>query len=284
MIVRWRPKPLPHRRSATATDPRPLQVESEEHLSRLGRVAGGLRASSTAKIAAFAALQGTLAQGRRAAAGGAASCATRSASSIQGLVLRLALVRPGSARQPDQRQAAAGPDSVRQGRAGLRVVRSRAAEDPARDGAGVDGGELRAGRLSLCDRGSLPPAGARARRQRRAPAVAVEPLLLVAERRLRGALDRRRQVSDRHAVERHGGDADLRPVPRDPRDQPEPGRPRRRVSRVPQALRQRPSTPTPRSTTACCSATGSTPRRAATRRRSMRRCTATTSRPRSSRT
>ena len=50
------------------------------------------------------------------------------------------------------------------------------------------------------------------------------------------------------------------------------------------SLRERPSTRTRRSTTASCSATCSIRRRAATRPRSTRRSTATTSRPRSSRT
>ena len=81
-----------------------------------------------------------------------------------------------------------------------------------------------AGRLPVRDGGSLSPAGTRARRQRRAPAVAGEPLCIHAERRVRVALDRRREVSDRHAFRRRGRHADLRPVPRDPGDQPEPGR------------------------------------------------------------
>ena len=68
--------------------------------------------------------------------------------------------------------------------------------DSAAHRPGVDGREPRARRLPLRDRGSLPAAGARARRQGRAPAVALEPLLVGAERRLCGALDRRRQASD----------------------------------------------------------------------------------------
>ena len=46
-------------------------------------------------------------------------------------------------------------------------------------------------------RGSLPPAGARARREGRAPALAGEPILVGAERRLCRALDRRRQAPGR---------------------------------------------------------------------------------------
>ena len=99
-----------------------------------------------------------------------------------------------------------------------------AADDSADHGPGSGWpNDADARRLSVRHRGSLPPAGARARRQGRAPAVAVEPLFVVAQRRLCGALDRRRQASDDPAVERHGGHADLRPVPRDPGDQPEPG-------------------------------------------------------------
>ena len=51
-------------------------------------------------------------------------------------------------------------------------------------------------RLPLCDRRSLSAAGARARRQGRASAVALEPLFVDAERRVRGAVDRRRQAPD----------------------------------------------------------------------------------------
>ena len=51
--------------------------------------------------------------------------------------------------------------------------------------------------LPLRDRGSLPAAGARARRVRRAPDVAGQPAGVVAQRRLLGALHGRREVSHR---------------------------------------------------------------------------------------
>ncbi len=66
----------------------------------------------------------------------------------------------------------------------------------------------RACRLPLRDRRSLPAAGARPRREGRAPPLAVEPLLVVAARRLRGALDRRREASDRSRCP-SGGEATL---------------------------------------------------------------------------
>ena len=184
-----------------------------------------------------------------ASAGGAEAARRYRSARVQGGVLRLALVRPGSARQPDQRETAAGPDSLRQGRAGVRLVRPRAPEGSARTGAELDGGKPGARRVSVCPGRAVPPAGARARRQRGAPAVAGEPLRRHAERRLLGALDRGRAIPDHPPVGRHGGHADLRPVPRDPVDEPEPGRTARpRSSRSTGCTKATP-TPTPRSTT-----------------------------------
>ena len=186
--------------------------------------------SSRAEIGAYAALQGTLRKGADHLLAAMKLSRRHRAAHLQGLVLRVAQVRRGSARQPDQRAAAAGPDPVRQGQrrrapgSTPNCCRSRCRR--CRQWMADDAG---AGGLPLRDRGSLPPAGARARRQGRAPAVAVEPLFVGAERRLRGAVHRRRQAPDDHAVDRAGGHADLRPVPRDPRDQPQPGRSRRGV-------------------------------------------------------
>ena len=92
------------------------------------------------------------------------------------------------------------------------------------------------------------------------------------------------QFPDGPPVERRRGDADLRPVSRDPRDEPQPAGPRDGVRGLSTSCTKRTPTRTRRSTTACCSATGSSRRRAATGRRSTWRCTATTSRPPSSRT
>ena len=73
------------------------------------------------------------------------------------------------------------------------------------------------------DRESLPPAGARARRGRRAADVAGEPSRLVTERCLLGAVDRGCEVSEGHAVGRRDGDRLVRPVPRDSRDEARAG-------------------------------------------------------------
>ena len=129
-------------------------------------------------------------------------------------------------------QAPAGSDPLRQGQPGHRLVQSRAARDPAADGAALDGGGAEARDVPLRARGSLPSAGACPRRKRRTPVVAGEPLLLGAERRLRRALHRRRQAPDDQAVDRSRSHADLRPVPRDPRDQPPPDGSRRGVPGV----------------------------------------------------
>ena len=104
-LRQWRPKLLRHLRSATATDPRSIQVEPEEHLPRLGRVAGGLRRARPEDRRVRRAA-GHARPGARAAAGGAAAARRDRPARIQGVVLRVALVRPGSARQPDQRAGA----------------------------------------------------------------------------------------------------------------------------------------------------------------------------------
>ena len=57
-------------------------------------------------------------------------------------------------------------------------------------------------------------------------------LAACAERRLLGALDRRREVPEGHALERRGSHRLLRPVPRHPRDAPRAGRPREGVHRA----------------------------------------------------
>ena len=91
--------------------------------------------------------------------------------------------------------------------------------------------------LSLRHRRSLPPAGTRARRQGRAADVALEPIFVHAERRLRGAVHGGRQASDDPAVEWLGRHRHVRAVPRDSRHQPQSERPRGRLSRAARALR-----------------------------------------------
>ena len=110
--------------------------------------------------------------------------------------------------------------------------------DPAADGAGVDGGERRAGGLSLRDRRAVSPAGARARRKGRAAAVACRAAFRRRRTTRYAALSTAdvKHPTDR-AVERRRSHADLRAVPRDPRDQPQSGRPRGGVHRVSQAVR-----------------------------------------------
>ena len=191
-------------RTATARPRRhsgPIQVEPGAHFSGLAGMAAGLRRARDQDRRVRRAA-GHARAGPRPAAGGDEAVRRHRPAHLQGLVFRVAEVRRGSAGQPDQRAAPAGADSVREGEPGERVVQSRAAEDPAADGPAVDGGQRRAGRLSFRDRGPLPPAGARARRQGRAPALAREPLLVVAERRVRRALDRRHQAPDDQAVRR----------------------------------------------------------------------------------
>ena len=100
-------------------------------------------------------------------------------------------------------QAPAGADSVRQGGAGVAVVRSRTAADSARRpcrSGWRQHAELAVYRFAIEDlyrqqEHVLDDKGERL-------LSLVEPLLVVAERRLRGAVDRRREAPDDHAVER----------------------------------------------------------------------------------
>ena len=137
-----------------------------------------VRRARGARLREYGALQGTLAQGRRPAAGGdtavrrdRAACRTRSGTS------------PSLKYDEDQRDndinARRQQVQILFAKAtGERVVQPRAAADSPGDRPGVDGGQSRAGRLPLRDRGPLPAAGTRPRRKGRAPAVAVQPLLV----------------------------------------------------------------------------------------------------------
>ena len=86
--------------------------------------------------------------------------------------------------------------------AGDVVVQPRAAAHPARDRPRLDGRVERPRALPLLHRGSVPPAGTRARRGRRAAAVAVEPARQRAARRLCGAVDGGRALPDDYALDR----------------------------------------------------------------------------------
>ena len=101
----------------------------------------------------------------------------------------------------------------------------------------MDAGERRAGGLPLCDRKRLSPAGTRARRKGRAPAVALEPPRRRPARRALDARQRRHQASGDHPARRQAGDADLRPVQRSAADQSPSARSRRRVSCLSRDLR-----------------------------------------------
>ncbi len=126
---------------------------------------------------------------------------------------------------------------VCEGRPGGLVVRARAVEDPAGHRSAVVRSESGPGRLSVRDRRPVSPAGTRARRQRRAPAVALEPVFVNPARRIRGALHGRREVSDRPVVHGRRRDGDVRTIPGAARHQPQSGRPRARVAFAPRAVR-----------------------------------------------
>ena len=144
---------------------RPLQMGPDAHLHRLGRLAARLRRARDEDRRVRRA-PGHARQGRRSAAGGDEAVRRHRPAHLQGLVLRLAEARRGSARQPDQRAPPAGADPVREGEPGERVVQPGTARDSAADDPAVDEGNAGARGLPLRARGSLPPAGARARRER----------------------------------------------------------------------------------------------------------------------
>ena len=169
--------------------------------------------------------------------------------------------------------------------AGDVVVQPGAAGDPARTRSRVDGVLAGAGASIASPRGPVPPAGARARREGRAPAVAGQPVRQRAGRYLRSAVDRRREVPDHRAVDRRRGQGDLRPaIARMLATNRDAGGPRRRLRGAPPRLRRQPEH--------LCRALQRRPAArlvpcagARLRRRcSTRRCTATTSRRRWSRT
>ena len=89
---------------------------------------------------------------------------------------------------------------------------------------------------------------------------------------------------DDHAGDGRAGDADLRAVPGAARDQPPAGGSRRRLSRVPPDLRRQPEHLRRALQRRAAARLVSRPRPRLRDARSTRRCTATTSRPRSSRT
>ena len=200
------------------------------------------------------------------------------------LLLRRPHLRPGSARQRRQRPAPAGPASPRAVGPGDGLVQPGAAGDPARHRPGLDGGVGRrwrsivspsktstgSRRTSSMRRGS---GSWRCRRSSAMPpttATTRSPPPTPSSRRSRSRPARRCRPPTPATGPSSPPTASRRIAPR-------PSRPT--TSRSPITR-----TPMPRSTTACCSATGSIPRRAATRRCSRRRSTATRSRPRWSRT
>ncbi len=151
-----------------------------------------------AGIDRYAALKGTLAQGRRTAARRVPAVRGARPARLSRLVLPVAAVRRGSARQHRQRAAPAGADPVRA--TGSRRSRGSApscCRFRSRPSASGWTQRRTLAALPLRDRGSLPPAGARARRGGRAADVAREPPRVVAERRLLGALDGGRASSRR---------------------------------------------------------------------------------------
>ena len=278
-------RPSPRQRAAAGAKTSPIATSGTSPTSSpTGK--SGKRATSSleAGIDKYAALQGHACRGSRPAARCVPAVRNPRTTGLSRLVFPVAALRRGSARQHRQREAAAGPDSVRAVEAGRVLVQPGAAEDSAGDRARVDGRVRAAAAVPLRDRGSVSAAGARARRGRRAVDVALEPPGVSAERRLLGALHGRREVPDRAAVDRGGRDGVVRAVPRDPGHAARAGGPRggvpgaaRDLSEQPQHLRHALQRRLPARLVSGA--------RARLREHARRaRCTATTSRRRSSRT
>ena len=178
------------------------------------------------------ALQGTLGRGPGAAAGRAARDRRPRPAGLQGLLLRRADARRGPARQRGQRdEAAACRCCWRGGRRPRRGSTRSCCGFPVETVRDWMDDARRPGGVPFRTRGPLPAAGARARRGRRAPALAGQPVREHAPRGLRGAVHGRHQVADHHAGVRRAGAGHLRAVPGHPGDQPRAGGPRRGVHR-----------------------------------------------------
>ncbi len=243
------------------------------------------RAELERRIGDYAALKGTLAQGPDRLL-----AAYRLNDELGQLAYKVyfypvAQVRRGPARQPGERAAPAGAGAHGALAAGHVLVQSRAADDSARRRCAT--GWRRSPELAMY-RFAIEEVY---RQQEHVLDEQGERLMSLVgaalrrpERGVSGALHRRREVSGDHAQHRREGDDVVRPVPRGARDEPSAGGSPRGVPRALRDVRRRASTRTRRSITASASATGFTRGRAATRRRSTPRCTATTSRDRSSTT
>ena len=177
--------------------------------------------------------------GRRSPARGDAAVRRHRPADVQGLVLRRRSIRRGSARQPDQRAPAAGADPVREGQPGQRLVQSGTARDPAADGAAVDGRRAGAGACTASRIEDLY------RQQEHVLDEKGEHLLSLASRFSSAPNDAYAALSTadiKHpTIKLSTGaeiDPDLRSVPRHPRDQSQPERPRGVVRRLPQAVRR----------------------------------------------
>ena len=133
------PRPLPRPSSATAPTSPTATSGTSPHIFPDWEPGRRPTTSSRRKIGAYAALQGTLGAGRRPAARRDAAVRRHRPAHLQGLVLRGAEVRRGSARQPDQRAGASRSRSCspRPSQA-QRLVQSGAAGDSAADGPAVD--------------------------------------------------------------------------------------------------------------------------------------------------
>ena len=207
MISEWTcsrpPKPQPHRRCAIA---RRSPIDSNG-ISRISSRAGrrGRRRTPASKRR----LRGTRRCRARSRKGADELLARAEArgrhrpAHLQGLVLRLAALRRGSARQPDQREAPAGADPVREGQPGdapgstPSCWRSRCATVQQWMAANR---ELAVYRFAIED---LYRQQEHVLDEKGEHLLSLaEPLFVDAERRLRGALDGRREASDDRAVDR----------------------------------------------------------------------------------
>ena len=196
------------------------------------------------RIEAFTAFSGTLGQSGGQRAVGIRGPRRHRAAQLPCVVLSVAHLRSGSARQRVGRAAAARAAALCASGARHVVVQPRTADRASDVDPRVDGRRPGPCRVSLRGGGSVPQAGPRARPVRGTPALARVAPDRGAQGRLRSPLDGRREVPGRHPQHRRERGGELRPV--SPRAGHEPGRGRsaggvcralRRVRRQPQHLR-----------------------------------------------
>ncbi len=169
---------------------------------------------------------GNAGPGTRRAAEGLPVARRHRQARVPPLPLSAAATRRRHAQPGDRGPVPADERRGREVRDGVGLVHSRAAQDPARHGEGVDRADAGARAVSLPDPRCLPAPGARPRRQGRAAALARDPAQRRAAHDLPGAEHLRHQVPDAAPGRRQRRRPDAGQLRRAAREGPQPGRAR----------------------------------------------------------